>query len=699
MPHFRVSYVVSASDEAGAREIVDALCLEQTVELPLALVPPGTWINEHVVAKCESLRRRVAQPSKPAAGDVRWDAVVRYNDDTSGGELPQLLNVIFGNTSIKENVMVDDVTLSPTLLGKFLGPRFGTSGLRELLGVPSGSMLMTALKPMGTSVEKLAKMAYDFAKGGIDIIKDDHGLANQRYAPYQERVRACCAAVRRANAETGRRCVYAPCLNAPAHLVVSRAKFAKAAGAGAVLMIPGITGLDSARALAEDPDFALPIICHPAILGAMLGGGSDEACRGFSHKALLGVLPRLAGCDATIFPSFGGRFGFSERECLDILEGSRRRMGSMPAILPCPGGGMTMEKVKTMRESYGEDVCFLIGGSLIGHSDDLVANAKHFMRIAGRTDLYGPLEPETRSSRAAALPAANGNDASFGELDRLKRQMATMEANLAKVTDMYLASEKARAEGAEHAASRGGVGAHAAPAAPAPGSTLAPGVKAPPTPVEGNYSKVFNRPEDRPEDWSWERIPQEMYKQDGGSFKGCSRFELLGKRGESTVFHVRYFEVEPGGWTTLEHHRHEHAVVGLRGEGVIQLGPHVYPVRVGDCAYTAPGDTHQLRNVSDAPFGFLCVVAADRDRPVEVDPSAFLKSAAAKHALQHGMRDALETQARHRAEHLKAAGESGGAVAEGSACEWKPGAKKKQAAAAAVESGSACEWTPGKKRG
>ena len=38
-------------------------------------------------------------------------------------------------------------------------------------------------------------MAYDFAKGGIDLIKDDHGLANQNYAPYEERVRACCAAV------------------------------------------------------------------------------------------------------------------------------------------------------------------------------------------------------------------------------------------------------------------------------------------------------------------------------------------------------------------------------------------------------------------------------------------------------------------------------------------------------------------------
>ena len=78
---------------------------------------------------------------------------------------------------------------------------------------------MTALKPMGTPSEKLAEMAYAFAKGGIDIIKDDHGLANQRYAPYEERVRACAAAVKRANAETGRRCIYAPCINAPAHLV------------------------------------------------------------------------------------------------------------------------------------------------------------------------------------------------------------------------------------------------------------------------------------------------------------------------------------------------------------------------------------------------------------------------------------------------------------------------------------------------
>jgi hypothetical protein len=44
--------------------------------------------------------------------------------------------------------------------------------------------VMTALKPMGSTTAELAKMAYDFAKGGIDIIKDDHGLADQRQGAY-----------------------------------------------------------------------------------------------------------------------------------------------------------------------------------------------------------------------------------------------------------------------------------------------------------------------------------------------------------------------------------------------------------------------------------------------------------------------------------------------------------------------------------
>ena len=37
----------------------------------------------------------------------------------------------------------------------------------------------------------------------------------------------------------------------------------------------------------------------------MLGGGSKGRVGGFAHEALLGLLPRIAGADATVFPSFG----------------------------------------------------------------------------------------------------------------------------------------------------------------------------------------------------------------------------------------------------------------------------------------------------------------------------------------------------------------------------------------------------------
>ena len=212
---------IVAKDEADAREKILAICLEQTVELPESLVPEGTWIREHVVGKLESL-------TKGEGLGGSWRCEISYHADTAGGEMTQLVNVIFGNTSMKEGVMVADVRMPPGVLRDYPGPKFGVEGLRRLVGVPEGQvMLMTALKPMGSSTAELARMAYEFAKGGIDIIKDDHGLADQPYSRYDERIRACAKAVARANAETGRRCVYAPCVCAPAHLVISRAHAAR----------------------------------------------------------------------------------------------------------------------------------------------------------------------------------------------------------------------------------------------------------------------------------------------------------------------------------------------------------------------------------------------------------------------------------------------------------------------------------------
>lgn len=118
-------------------------------------------------------------------------------------------------------------------------------------------------------------------------------------------MRLCSQAVLRANRETGRNCLYAPCLNAPSDQIAQRAWYAKECGAGAVLMLPGISGWDAVRQLASDSAFGLPILIHPAMLGGWLqshdsdghGNGDEEHPRGLSHEFLFGVLPRLCGGD------------------------------------------------------------------------------------------------------------------------------------------------------------------------------------------------------------------------------------------------------------------------------------------------------------------------------------------------------------------------------------------------------------------
>ena len=124
-----------------------------------------------------------------------------------------------------------------------------------------------------------------------------------------------------------------------------------------------------------------------------------------------------------------------------------------------------------------------------------------------------------------------------------------------------------------------------------------------------NVSKVL-----RFQDFTWAGVPAHPYKKETHTWKEVARHWLIGDGGETTRFHVRYFEVAPGGFTTLEVHRHEHVVIPLRGRGEVLLGTESHPLAFGDCVYVAPSHVHQFRN-RDAgePFGFLCIVNAERD--------------------------------------------------------------------------------------
>lgn len=115
--------------------------------------------------------------------------------------------------------------------------------------------------------------------------------------------------------------------------------------------------------------------------------------------------------------------------------------------------------------------------------------------------------------------------------------------------------------------------------------------------------------------FAWQGIKDEPYKKEGNDWADIARRVLIGSHGESTKFHVRYFEIFPGGNSSLERHRHEHVVICVKGEGMVITGRTKRKMQFMDTIYISPDTPHQLFNPFKSPFGFLCIVNAKRDRP------------------------------------------------------------------------------------
>lgn len=340
MRSIRATYRIQHSDDPERR--ADELALEQTAELPReALV--GRAAERGLVA-------RVAAVEPLGGGFQRVQLEIPL--EAAAGDPAQLLNILFGNVSLQGDVELVDVELPDTLRDELGGPGFGVRGLRDACGVEGRALSCVALKPMGLPPEDLADLAHTLAAAGIDVIKDDHGLADAPGCPLAARVASCIGAIDRAADETGRRALYAPNLIGTPSALARQLDVAAGGGAGAVLAAPLVIGMPAFLELARAAP--VPVLAHPA-----LGGG-----RGIATGLLLGTLFRLYGADAVIFPHAGGRFPFDLETCGDVAARLGGPLGDLRPALPVPAGGMSVARVREMVGFYGIDVMLLVGGSL-----------------------------------------------------------------------------------------------------------------------------------------------------------------------------------------------------------------------------------------------------------------------------------------------------------------------------------------------
>jgi ribulose-bisphosphate carboxylase large chain len=229
--------------------------------------------------------------------------------------------------------------------------------VRDLLGVRDRPLLATVIKPVGLSVRQLAVHAADCALAGVDLVKDDHSLADQPAAPFRERVLAVAETIRRAARRRGGRTLYFPNLTGPVDRLAERLEDLREAGVEGALVAPAILGLDTLRSLAESS--GLVLLAHPSMTGAFFAPG-----HGIAPAVFYGELLRAAGADIVNLPLPDGRFAFSRADFDATLARLAAPLGAFGAPLPMLAGGVDEDRLARWLPQAPRDAVFLVGGEL-----------------------------------------------------------------------------------------------------------------------------------------------------------------------------------------------------------------------------------------------------------------------------------------------------------------------------------------------
>lgn len=362
MPRLFVTYHVRSKAraiEARAR----AIAVEQSVEMPVSAIE-NRQILEDIVGLVDDIRD---------IGSGLHAVRIALSRATIGNDAGQLLNMLFGNTSLQDDVVLHDADLSSDVVTGFGGPNIGFAALRERVGATGRALTCSALKPQGLSPALLADLAARFARGGIDFIKDDHGLADQVYSPFADRCAAVSDALRTVARETGHHTRYVPSLTGDLDALRAQVKVAVDNGVDTVMVQPMIMGVSNfVKLKRENPGLAF--FSHPTLAGAAR----------IAPPLLYGKLFRMFGADALVFPNHGGRFGYTPDTCRSIARTGLGDWHGLRSAVPVPAGGMTTQRVGEMLDFYGADVMLLIGGALLEAREKLTEETAAFVSAVKR---------------------------------------------------------------------------------------------------------------------------------------------------------------------------------------------------------------------------------------------------------------------------------------------------------------------------
>jgi ribulose-bisphosphate carboxylase large chain len=289
------------------------------------------------------------------------------------GNMPNILSSVAGNVfglRALKNLRLNDIHLPKELVHSFKGPKYGISGVRNLLGVKDRPLVGTIIKPkLGLKTEDHAKVAYDAWAGGCDVVKDDENLSSQRFNPFEGRVVATLEMRDRAEKETGEKKVYMINVTSETEEMLKRAQFVKDHG-GRYLMIDILTCGFSALQTVREHDFGLVIHAHRAGHAAF----TKNPLHGVSMKVIAKVA-RIIGVDQLHVGTVVGKMSETREEVAENCAALKTDMYGVKEVLPVASGGLYPGLVPDLMKFFGKDFVIQAGGGIHGHTNGTVSGA------------------------------------------------------------------------------------------------------------------------------------------------------------------------------------------------------------------------------------------------------------------------------------------------------------------------------------
>lgn len=378
------TYLIGADKEESAIVKAASIGIEQTT---------GSWID--VPEETDEMRAKYCSKilsiyEVPNAYENQTDVnlgvkgmrfyVIRIGFPVANIEdnIPLLIGSICGNIMSMPYLKLLDIDFPRKFVEKFQGPKFGIQGVRDILGAYDRPLLNNMIKPCtGYTPDVGAKLFYEAAAGGVDIIKDDELIGGDRsFNTLKERVQRNMDAVERAKAVKGENTIYACNITDEIYRLKENAMTVIENGGNCIMVDVHGIGYSALRMLAEDPDITVPILGHSCFNGAFTASPNQ----GMSSKAVM-KLVRLCGCDVYLTQPPYGKFDNTFDNYIINLITTKAKFYDLKPTLPFVGGGVVPGLVPRFMKDAGNDILLGVGAGIHGHGMGPQAGAKAF-RVA-----------------------------------------------------------------------------------------------------------------------------------------------------------------------------------------------------------------------------------------------------------------------------------------------------------------------------